>query len=197
MKTLLQIVSLLAVAVLPSATLFENDDVKVTRAQEKPHVKGSFHEHKVNRVMVYLQDGSQRFEYQDSRKPVVSDWKAGQVVFSKPEGMHSPEVTTESPFNIVEVELKKPGAGKSAASVPDPKHFKLEFENDQVRVLRLKLGPHESTPSIKHAGNEVAVFLTDHETHKAGDAIWETPGTEKLENKGDQPLEMVLIELRY
>ena len=102
---------LCALAVEPSATLFENGDVKVSRALEKPHVKGSFHEHKVNRVMVYLQDGSQRFEYQDGRQPRVFDWKAGQVVWSPSEGMHSPEVVSDSPFNIIEMELKKPGAG--------------------------------------------------------------------------------------
>jgi hypothetical protein len=41
---------LFAVELQPSATLFENGDVKVSRATEKAHVKGSFHEHKVNRV---------------------------------------------------------------------------------------------------------------------------------------------------
>ena len=186
---------------LPSASLFENNDVKVTRALEKAHVKGSFHEHKVNRVMVYLQDGRQRFEYQDARKPVVFDWKAGQVEFSKPEGMHSPEVVSDKPFNIVEIELKKPG-GAAVANGPkdalrlDKKHYKLEFENDQVRVLRLKLGPHESTPAIEHARNSVAIFLTDLDGHKAGDAVWETPNTGKIENTGSAPVEMVLVELK-
>ena len=51
----------------PSADLFENDQVKVVRAMEKPGAKGKFHEHKLNRVMVYLQSGRQRFEYQDGR----------------------------------------------------------------------------------------------------------------------------------
>ena len=25
----------------------------------------------------------------------------------------------------------------------DPKHYTVEFENDRVRVLRVKFGPHE------------------------------------------------------
>ena len=200
-------------AVEPSATLLENGDVKVSRALEKAHVKGSFHEHKTNRVMVYLQSGRQRFEYQDGRQPQVFDWKAGQVVWSPSEGMHSPEVVSDDPFNIIEMELKKPGAGKAVSGPHDAlkidgKQYKLEFENDQVRVVRLKLGPHEATPVIERSRNSVAIFLTDAAlrttdskgvvasvTHKAGEAVWETPVTQKVENVSDVPLEMVLVEL--
>jgi len=192
-----------ALAVEPSAALFENNDVKVSRALEKAHVKGSFHEHKMNRVMVYLQPGRQRFEYQDGRQPAVFDWKAGQVVWSRSEGMHSPEVVTDEGFNIIEVELKKPGAGNTAAAGGssdalklDGKHVSLEFENDQVRVLRVRLGAHESTPAIGESHNCVSVYLTDTTSHKFGDAVWEAPGARKIENTGDKPLEMILIELR-
>jgi hypothetical protein len=206
---------LFAVELQPSGALFENSDVKVIRATEKAHVKGSFHDHKVNRVMVYLQSGTQRFEYQDGRAPQVSEWKAGQVVWSPSEGMHSPEVISDSPFNIVEMELKKPGAGKAAGSARDAlkldgQHYKLEFENDQVRVLRVKLGAHQSTPVIERSRNSVAIFLTDEVarttdangvvasvTHKAGEAVWETPVTEKIENVGEAPIEMVLVELNF
>jgi hypothetical protein len=202
-------------AVEPSATLLENGDVKVSRALEKAHVKGSFHEHKVNRVMVYLQSGRQRFEYQDGREPRVFDWKAGQVVWSPSEGMHSPEVVSDAPFNIIEMELKKPGAGKAASSPRDAlkldaKHYKLEFENDQVRVLRMKLGAHQATPVIEHPRNSVAIFLTDAAarttdsngvvasvTHKAAEVAWETPVTQKIENVSEAPLEMVLVELNF
>src|SRR6202011_4863791 len=101
--------TLAALPVEPSAPLFENDQVKVLRALEKAHLKGKAHEHKMNRVMIYLQSGRQRFEYQDGRKPAVFDWTAGQVKWSPADGMHSPEVIDDAPFNIIEVELKKPG----------------------------------------------------------------------------------------
>ena len=190
--------SLLASAVLPSATLFDNDEVKVIRALERPHVKGSFHEHKVNRVMIYLESGKQRFEYKDGRKAAEFDWKPGQIDWSEPDGIHSPEVVTDEPFNIVEMELKKPGGAaiKKDGLTADPKHYKLEFENSQVRVLRLKLGPHEETPSVERSNNTVAVFLTDGDNHKMGDAVWETPGSAKIENTGSAPLEVVLVELK-
>ena len=39
-----------AIPIEPTATLFENDQVKVIRALEKAHVKGKFHEHKMDRI---------------------------------------------------------------------------------------------------------------------------------------------------
>jgi hypothetical protein len=212
-----------AFAVEPPATLLENADVKVARALEKPHLKGSFHDHKVNRVMVYLQSGHQRFEYQDGRKPEVLEWKAGQVVWSPSDGMHAGEVVSDDPFNIIEVELKKPAAAKAASNPGNPndavkndalkldgRHYKLEFENAQVRVLRMMLGAHQATPILGYSRNSLAVFLTDQEaratdsngragsvTHKAGEVVWETPATQKMENVGDKPFEMLLIELKF
>ena len=42
----------------------------------------------------------------------------------------------------------------------DPRHYKVEFENDRVRVVRIKYGPGEK--SVMHSHPEsVAVFLTD------------------------------------
>ena len=193
--------AVLAFAVEPGASLIDNEYAKVVRALEKPHVKGSVHDHKVNRVMVYMQNGRQRFDYQDGRASATFNWKAGQVVWSKAEGMHSPEVVSDDPFNIVEVELKKPGSGRPISRARDvltvdPRHYDLEFENDQVRVLRLKLSPHESTAALPHPLNRIAVFMTATGDHKAGDAIWQTAGEYKDENPGANAIEMVLIEVK-
>ena len=94
MRTL-SFLAVAAIAIAPSATIFENDQVKTVMALEKAHVKGKFHEHKMNRVMIYLQPGRQRFEYQDGRKPVEFEYKAGEVKWSASEGMHSPEVVEQ------------------------------------------------------------------------------------------------------
>jgi hypothetical protein len=40
-------------------------------------------------------------------------------------------------------------AAQDAVTV-DPKHYKVEFENDQVRVLRLTYGPHEKSVMHEH-----------------------------------------------
>ena len=46
------------------------------------------------------------------------------------------------------------------ATKVDPKHYKVEFENDQVRVVRISYGPHEKSVMHEHAPG-VLVFLTD------------------------------------
>jgi uncharacterized RmlC-like cupin family protein len=204
---------LAAVPTAPSAPLLENDEVKVVRALEKYQVVGKFHQHDRNRVMVYLQSGRQRFEYQDGRHPAVFDWKAGQVVWSPASGMHSPQVLDHD-FDIIEIELKTPLTGKAIAGTldplkVDPGHYKLEFENPQVRVLRVKIEPHGVALMHEHSTDRVTIFLTDQNfqtkdsagkvatvQHKAGDVAWGTPVEHSEKNLSDQPFEAVTVELK-
>lgn len=90
----------------------------------------------------------------------------------------------------------------------DPKHYTVEFENSQVRVLRIKYGPHEKSIMHRHP-NAVAVFLTDGNTtftlpkgdpqvtsNKAGETRWTPGGLHLPENTGEQPFEVILVELK-
>ena len=205
--------ALASIPTSPSAVLIENNEVKVARALEKNQVVGKFHQHDMNRVMIYLQSGRQRFEYQDGRQPAVFDWKAGQVVWSPPSGMHSPKVLDHD-FDIIEIELKNPGTDKAITGdldplKVDPSHYTLEFENPQVRVLRVKIPPHGVAPMHAHPTDRVTVFLTDQNfqtkdstgkvttvEHKAGDVAWGTPIEHTEQNLSDQPFEAVSVELK-
>jgi len=42
----------------------------------------------------------------------------------------------------------------------DPKHYNVEFENDQVRIVRITYGPGEKSVMHGHPSS-VLVFLTD------------------------------------
>ena len=134
-----------------SQTNIDNDEVKVLSVTNKPHQKSLLHQHITNRVMIYLQAGGQTIEYQDGKKVLLSR-KAGEAKWSQASGMHISEVTTNEPVSIVEVELKKPGVSSKAGTGAldpvkvDPRHYKVEFENDQVRVLRVRIGAKESAP---------------------------------------------------
>jgi mannose-6-phosphate isomerase-like protein (cupin superfamily) len=90
----------------------------------------------------------------------------------------------------------------------DPKHYKVEFENDKVRVLRITYGIGEK--SIMHGHpNAVAVFLadagakftypdgkTEEVDMKAGQAMW-FPAIEHLpENRLDKPIHLIFVELK-
>ncbi len=46
------------------------------------------------------------------------------------------------------------------AVAADSKHYTVEFENDQVRVLRVVYGPHEESVMHEHPAS-VGVYLTD------------------------------------
>ncbi len=43
----------------------------------------------------------------------------------------------------------------------DPKHYKVELENDRVRVLRISYGPREKSVMHTHPDG-IAVFLTEN-----------------------------------
>lgn len=197
----------------PSMVLFDNSEVRVLRAFEKGPDLGKFHQHNLNRVMVYLQSSRQRFEYQDGRKPETFDWTAGEVKWSLADGMHAGQVLGKD-FNIIETELKVPGtsrplAGKLDPLKVDPAQFKLEFENPQVRVLRIRIKPHAAVPAHAYSTDRVTVFLTDQQfrskdgsgktetvEHKAGDVAWDMPATLTEENLSDKPFEALTIEVK-
>ena len=52
-----------------------------------------------------------------------------------------------------------PAAAQDPVTV-NAKHYKVEFENDQVRVLRITYGPHEKSVMHEHP-DAMAIFLTD------------------------------------
>jgi quercetin dioxygenase-like cupin family protein len=89
-----------------------------------------------------------------------------------------------------------------------PKNYSIEVENQWVRALRVKQGPHEKMPMHEHPAS-VAIYLTDvHEkitsadgkarevTRKAGDVAWLEAARQTEENLSDQPLETVVVELK-
>src|SRR5438128_8585111 len=78
----------------------------------------------------------------------------------------------------------------------DPKHYKVEFENDQVRVLHIKYAPGEKSVMHEHP-DSVAVFLTDQTAKftypdgkseevatKKGQTMWTKGGPHLPENVG-------------
>ncbi len=113
------------------------------------------------------------------------------------------------PFFIVAslLLLASPAMAQDPTKV-DSKHYTVVFENDQVRVLRITYGPHEKSVMHEHPSG-VAVLLTDdrvkmtfpdgkteESSAKAGEAIWVKGVTHLPENLSDEPLELMLVELK-
>ena len=92
------------------------------------------------------------------------------------------------------------------ATKVDAKHYKVEFENSRVRVLRVKYGPHEKSVMHSHP-DAVAIFQTDGKVKftypggkteeremKAGQTLF-TPAVRHLpENMTDTDMEVILRE---
>ena len=218
MRNTVLLLSLFAVGGLVAEEIIkrpvDNDDVLILDVVVQPHEKTKMHEHKANRVMIYRNAGAQNFEYQGGRKAVLK-FKDNEVKWSPMDGMHAAEVSTPKAVNIVEIELKKPGAGKTITSAldpvkVDPKHYKVEFENDQVRVTRVTFGPHEAAPMHEHQLKRIVLYLTDAKTkitnadgtvddtpHKAGDIVTGTAAKHSELNLTDHKVEVIVTELKY
>jgi quercetin dioxygenase-like cupin family protein len=91
----------------------------------------------------------------------------------------------------------------------DPKHYTVEFENDTIRVVRIKYGPGETSSMHSHDAN-CAIFLADGEMTmelpdgssslvpanatgavNCGDAEVHLPT-----NVGDTSVELILVEMK-
>jgi quercetin dioxygenase-like cupin family protein len=90
----------------------------------------------------------------------------------------------------------------------DSKHYRVEHEDDRVRVLRVRYGPRERSAMHSHPSC-VAVFLTDQHSRftypdgrteeirgKAGEILRLEAFEHLPENLSDQPMELVLIEFK-
>jgi len=90
----------------------------------------------------------------------------------------------------------------------DPKHYKVEFENDRVRVLRIKYAPGEK--SVMHSHPEsIGVFLTDAHAKftypdgrtedinaNAGSVLHMDAFTHLPESTSGTPFEVIQVELK-
>lgn len=89
-----------------------------------------------------------------------------------------------------------------------PDHYKVEFENDQVRVIRIKYGPGEKTGMHDH-GAGVVVNLSDmgvkftlpdgttqQDNTATGTATWSDAGSHAAENVSGRTVEALYIELK-
>jgi quercetin dioxygenase-like cupin family protein len=98
-------------------------------------------------------------------------------------------------------------SAQDAAEV-DPEHYKVEFENEKVRVLRITYGPGDKSVMHEHPEG-VVIFLSDGVTKmtfadgtsqemksKAGQVVWTPVAKHQPENLGDEGFEVIQIELK-
>ena len=114
---------------------------------------------------------------------------------------------------ILAVTISMFGGWVAPASAQDPavvnsKTIRVRFENDRVRVLEATLPPgvkeqvhwHPAYVIYVLAGGRYRNYASDGKitegTLQTGDVLYRDPLTHAAENIGDQPLHMILVELK-
>jgi quercetin dioxygenase-like cupin family protein len=188
---------------------FENEQVRVVRYKIAPGEKTANHSHP-DLVNIPLTDVTAKFVTPDGKTTEVHG-KAGAVAW-RGATTHVVENMGNQPIEGILVEPKRPSsalpAGAADEATADPKHAKLEFENDQVRVVRYHYEPGEKSAMHGHPDN-VQVFLTDSKANvttadgktaptsgKAGEARWRQATQHTVQNTGDKAFEGILVEMK-
>ncbi len=90
----------------------------------------------------------------------------------------------------------------------EPKHYKLDFENERVQVVSVHYGPHEKSAMHDHPGGVVVVITGGHLKFtdengkvkdvfaKPGEARWFAPFKHTVENVGDTAYNAVYVGLK-
>jgi len=90
----------------------------------------------------------------------------------------------------------------------EPRHYRLDFENDRVQVISVHYGPHEKSGLHEHPGGVVVILTEAHlrftdengKTRevfsKPGEARWYPPFKHRVENLGDTSYDAVYVALK-
>jgi quercetin dioxygenase-like cupin family protein len=184
--------------------LFENAWVRVSRVTYGPHETAPVHEHPAtpNTVYIYVTDGGEfRFRHMTGFKvsgfvitrPAV---QAGAIRFAHaaPE-THSVEYLGDIPTEYVRIELRTEAIDTPirdvrippAAMDPAKSAVKKEFENGQIRIVRVVCARGEKCPASQNPKDPAVVTIL---SGKDKGAVRWSPKNQK------GPLEEVRVELK-
>ncbi|MBM3734250.1 MAG: hypothetical protein FJW39_00555 [Acidobacteria bacterium] len=194
--------------------MIDNAYVRVVRAMNVPGQKSRMHKHDINRVMVHLDAGTMRLAHEGGKVDDIV-FKPGDVRWDPAGGLHTSENIGGTQYHIIEIELKQPGAGTPVAwpgldpVKTDPAHHKIEFENDQVRVIRQRVGVKETSAMHEHVLPRVTVYLSEQKAYtavarnrgsaffnEAGKVSWGERARHSERNTGTEPFEVILVEIK-
>jgi quercetin dioxygenase-like cupin family protein len=210
-----------AVSVDPThyTVLFENDIARLLRTKYPAGAKSVMHNHPAG-CGIFLADQTFKFTSQAGADQTVEN-HLGDVTCGDAED-HLPQNAGDKDAELIILELKnrktfdnvKTGKSITVASQPnvpdaiagDPQHYSVEFENDVVRLLRIKLAPGGKAPKHAHPANCVVELRAWTATDtagapqptevKAGDAGCGDAMSHSAANVGKTPAEIIVIEFK-
>lgn len=188
--------------------LFENDQVRVLRWFVAGGDTTLYHSHP-NNLNICLTGYNGKVTEPNAKVSKVQA-KAGSVTWRQAGG-HAVENLTNRPMEGIIVEPKQPASTRPAGSpdpvVVDPEHHKIEFENEQIRVLRecrepgdLPLHGHPDSVQVLLTNLNAALTTAGGETQtfagKAGDVRWRPATQHRGAVLGEKPVEQILVEMK-
>jgi hypothetical protein len=183
------------------ANKLDTPQVRVYVATLAPHTPiPSRTGHATNRVLIYLDNGLMTRQ-EGSDKVQKIEFHRGDVRWRPASGAYVAENIGDQPIRILEIDLKGKPSGpmpvtKLDPAVVDAKHYKVELENEQVRILRVHYDARDKGELHEHILNRVVVYLNDQTGAKADDVRISGAGTHTEQNAGDQPAERIAVELK-
>jgi hypothetical protein len=155
--------------------------------------------HATDRVLIYLDTGV--MTRQDSDGVQKIEFRRGDVRWRPASGAYVAENLSDHAIRILEIDLKGKPAGPLPISKLDPtavdsKHYRIAFENEHVRVLRVHYDAHDKGAEHEHALNRVVLYLNDQNGAKADDVRMAGAGIHTEQNAGDQPADRIAVEIK-
>lgn len=155
--------------------------------------------HATDRVLIYLDNGVMTMEIGTDKETI--EFHRGEVRWLPASGPYVAQNTSANPIRLLEVDLKGKPSGPAPATKLDPavvdaKHYKVMFENDQVRVLRVHYEAHDKGVEHEHILNRVVVYLNDQTGAKTDDVRMAGAAVHTEQNTGDQPADRIAVELK-
>jgi len=155
--------------------------------------------HATNRVLIYLDNGVMTRKEGDQSTTI--EFRRGDVRWRPASGAYIAENISDHPVRILEVDLKGPPAGPAPVSTLDPaavdgRHYKVELENEHVRVLRIHYEAREKGQMHEHILNRVVLYLNDQPGAKADDVRMAGAAKHAEENASGQPADRIAVELK-
>lgn len=182
------------------AQRLDTPQVRVYVTTLQPHTPSiSRNGHATNRVLIYMDDGAMTVK--EAAGATTINFKRGDVRWRPSGGPYTAENTSDHPIRILEIDLKGPPAGPAPATkldpvAVDPQHYKVDFENDFVRVLRVHFGAGEKGATHEHILNRVVFYLNDQPNAKADDVRMSGAATHAEANDSAQPADRIAVEVK-
>jgi quercetin dioxygenase-like cupin family protein len=188
------------IAQAPGEVKLDAPEARVVLMTVEPHGSSPPMAHVSNRVLIYL-DAGRLTTTPEGGKAETMDVRANDVKWSAAGTPYRVANESDRPVRIVVMELKRTPSGPLPPTPLDPplvdaKHYRVEFENDYVRVLRIHYGPREGGARHEHILNRVVWYINDHANYKAGEVHVSGKNVHQEDNPLDQDVERIAVEIK-